>query len=185
MLHDKILQLLPLVTEDNVLIIGCNDINERSAINRLAYLRNYSTKAVSITDRKDNYIYNDGTGYFYFTKVEWNHDDRDDYDYHNTDSGDGLIYCWDQTERREDMMLDDNVIGLDYNAIVIYPAHLKNLEYCKNDKFLARKQKVTRPNRKKIKGIEVTTDEQEIDIINSIYNPLMKFVKIDTILSPK
>lgn len=187
--HDKIIASLNKITEDQVLIVGCNNINERSAVNRLAYYRGCSTKPINYDGRIENYIYCDENGYRYFAEMDWEHEDRDDYDYYNIHDNEGdqaetIIYYYNSRERHNDFIDDENIIGLNYNAVVIYPNYMK-VEYKDNDEFLLRKRQVTRRGIRRIKGKEIKTDEKERKVINKIYDPIIKCTKLDKVLIRK
>lgn len=56
------------------------------------------------------------------------------------------------------------------------------LKYKHSDEFLIRMKEVTRNNIKKPKGRLITTDEEEVKIINKILNPIIKLEKLEDYL---
>lgn len=72
---NDILSYLDRITDDNYVVVKCNNVDERSAINRLAYFRGYSTKAIYYDTWFENFIYDCGNeGVKCFGEMEWDYD---------------------------------------------------------------------------------------------------------------
>jgi hypothetical protein len=179
--REKILCQIVNIKDDNILIVKCNNVNERSAVNRLAHHMGYSTIAINSGKWRENFTFcqKNIRKCQSFNTMEWNHDDGDDHDYysyyyyyHNNNSFDDVqvVYYYSKDERLEEFIECINIVDLDYNAVAIYPNYMK-MKYIAFDEFVSRKDKVRKYNYKKEKGQLIITNEQEINIINNIYQP--------------
>lgn len=194
-LHDKILSSLEKVTEEQVLIITCATPAERWAIFRLVTGKEFRSEAIHYYDRKFNYIHLDSGGFSYFSKMTW-------YKCYTCDRGCGVSYSYvtdeEGTEKRityddEDTSsnaTDDDIKGLGYNAVAIYPKKMGWLDFKDNYSFIKLKDDTN------TKGpdiydfildeyghVDIDTDEQERDIINNIVNPELIYAKLSDILT--
>jgi hypothetical protein len=189
-LHERIILELSNITDDKVLIIGCNTIDERSAINRMAYYRGYSTKAINYEKRTENFIYYDKNEYQFSSGVYWSHPNehirtstfgKEDY------FGSFIIYHNDKDDRLEYLSSEDKIVNLDYNAVVIYPNYMK-LTYKHLNDFRLRKNIVSNYGKKshnlrKIKGVNIITKMEEIYYINNISYPIIKNIIINKLFT--
>jgi len=166
--HTSILKLLKTL-DGKALIVSANNINQRAALNRLAYHRGYSTRAINWEGRKENYLYVNGGYVVRFCDLDWSHEDKDDYDYHNFDDDTCLIYYWDKAEREEEFSTDESIVGLDYNAVIIYPNTIK-ATYKHKAAFTKKIEQFHGRNYTTRKSINVVADEVEIMCVNGILN---------------
>jgi hypothetical protein len=145
---DKILSQLNNITDDNVLIIKCNNIAQQSVINILVIDKGYSTIPISCDNWRENFvacpIYDDYQWDLHFGSGDWESDQGAYYDYriYGNDRYEGaIIYHHDKNMRLLDYSGDDDIVDLEYNAIVIYPSYWK-MKYVGFDEFMKRKNAV-------------------------------------------
>lgn len=188
--RDQLLSALLDVSEEKVLVVRANDINERSALNRLAYHRGYATKPIHYDGFCENYIYQVDDHLFCYSKLPWRHECGDDHDYLQSydlglsDDDAVVIYYHDAGERHFEAVDDENVCNLDYNAVVFYPNKL-HVEFRDQSSFLKRKAEVTRHHTRRIKGDLIDTLEQELLLINNIFDASLCLCSFDDILRMK
>jgi hypothetical protein len=182
--HSKIVSSFNSIKMDKILLIKCSNINQRSAINRLAFYKGFKTKAVSSDLFHENFIYNYGNNLLRFSDIEWDHEDGDDYDYfklYQYDSDDSLeddntiMYYWGYSDRFEEFETEEKIVGLDFNAVVVYPK-IMNAKYKDINEFSLRKNHFNHTNKPLVKKLQINTDELEKEYINGIKN--MKIEKV-------
>lgn len=114
----------------------------------------------------------------------WLHDNMDDYDYYklndDLDDDELIIYDRNKEERMDEFDIDNNIVGIDYNAVAIYPNNIK-AKYNNQNVFMNYKKKLTR--HKHIHGKCVNTDKLEIEYINDIINFYTCIVPINEYLT--
>lgn len=166
----KIKVKLNSITDSKLLIVKCNNISERKAVSNLVLSKGYSTLAIGIDKWRENFVSYSNTR---FNEMEWYTNDRMNYDYHyyayeDPDYEGVIIYNHDSNLRLNKFIMSDDVIDLDYNAVVIYPNHMI-LKSKIIDEFNERKMKVYKPN---LTGNFTVLERRgcESRIINNIQN---------------
>lgn len=173
--HQLLTKALNDVTTSRFLVVRCNGIDERSAVNRMAYHANLCTMAINFRDFRENYIYKLNGRLICAAVLPWMHNDQEDFDYYDDDFEDGCVLYYDCPHEREDAVKwDQRVSDLDYNAVVIYPKNVR-LQYGARDEFLRKKKQVTRHHTRRNKGSPINTIERETSVINAIYSPRMAY----------
>jgi hypothetical protein len=165
--YERIVSEFADITDDMILIIKCNDLNERSAVSRLAMKKGYRAVAMVYNGWRENFILESGNEdkHIYFSKLDWNcvNGNFGDYDYNG-----GIIYYHDEERRFRNYMSTPEIIDLDYNAVAIYPNHMK-YEYSHVKDFYITKTLINKRKIRKEETILIHTDVQEENIINNIY----------------
>jgi hypothetical protein len=182
--HNRLIDALGKVTAENVLVVRCDNINQRSAINRLAFLRGYATCAISSHDFTENYICSKGQRRVSFAEMKWHPGYGADADYEygwpfpeEQWEGPPLIYyTCNSFERHDDLRWNEVITDLDYNAVAVYPKMPGVVVvWLEKEAFLQRKREVTRPTTRRVKGSDIKTDELELALINGIREPRFEF----------
>lgn len=178
--HEKIVKALDEITEEKVLVVKCNIIEERSALFRLAYSRGFLSRPINYYHYVINFIRLDEDGYTAFGQLNWMYDyEGDCYYYHFYDDDDDVYVL--EFKQDKDIWNDEKIVALDYNAIVIYPGHMKKLKDKDRQSFVVERQK-RKTDWEGPKGRQIK-DEQEIArVINCISFPDMDLVKISEVL---
>lgn len=175
--HQRLAVALRDVTESRLLVVCCNTIDERSAVNRQANHASLCSKAISYGGFRENYVFRLKGRLLCTAHVPWRNNEREDFEYYHHDYNSdesAIFYYWDAFDREDDMEYDARVCNLDYNAVVIYPKTLR-LVYAGRDAFLRKKRAVTRHHTRRVKGSLITTLAQETAIINAIHEPFLAF----------
>lgn len=182
--YSELINHIKILERGQVIVVKCNFVRERQAINRFAVSLGFKTSNFSSGEWKENYTFYDTNinKYNKFSTVPWIKCPDYQYDYYTLaekekEEGElGYTIFYDYSGRIDNLekyINDQYIIDLEYNSVIIYHSGLRLSNVYENEFRRIRNgvRKRIINNYEKDKGITVRGNKEEMDIINNIHEP--------------